>query len=57
MKSKVFVVALVALLAGAFFYFDFGQYFSLEYIKSQQAELDLLVQEDPVTSAMAFFAV
>ncbi|MFT7549698.1 MAG: dihydrolipoamide dehydrogenase, partial [Candidatus Azotimanducaceae bacterium] len=41
----------------AFFYFDFGQYFSLEYIKSQQAELDLLVQEDPVTSAMAFFAV
>ena len=57
MKSKVFVVALVAMLAGAFFYFDFGQYFSLEYVKSQQAELDLLVQEDPVTSAMTFFAI
>ncbi|MFT7688135.1 MAG: pyruvate/2-oxoglutarate dehydrogenase complex dihydrolipoamide dehydrogenase (E3) component [Candidatus Azotimanducaceae bacterium] len=57
MKSKIIVVALIVLLAGFYVFFDLGQFFSLEYIKSEQAVLNEKVLADPLKSALAFFTV
>ncbi len=55
--GKIFVVIVILSLAGLFFLFDLGQYLNLEYIKSQQTELEGLVQENPITIAMIYFAI
>jgi len=40
-KSRLLLVlAVIIVLVGAFFVFDLGQYFSLAYVKSQQAAID-----------------
>ncbi len=57
MKSRIIVVVLFLALAGSSTYFDVGQYLSLEYIKSQQAEFDQLVQDDPFTSAAVYAGI
>ena len=35
-KSKVIIIAVVAALIGAFFIFDLGQYFTLDYLKAEK---------------------
>ncbi|MEO2173969.1 MAG: FAD-dependent oxidoreductase, partial [bacterium] len=57
MKSRIIVVVVFLVLVGSFFYFDVGQYLSLEYIKSQQAEFDQRVQENPAVSAAVYFVI
>jgi pyruvate/2-oxoglutarate dehydrogenase complex dihydrolipoamide dehydrogenase (E3) component/uncharacterized membrane protein YdjX (TVP38/TMEM64 family) len=57
-KSRLLlVVAIVVLLAAAYFLFDLGQYFSLPYLKSRQAELDGYYRENAVLTLLAFFIV
>lgn len=56
MKSKIVLLAVIAAAIGAFFYFDLGQYLSLEGFKAQQATLSAYVVENPWQSALAFFA-
>lgn len=52
----VMLVVLVVLIAG-FFIFDLGQYFSLEYLKSQQAALENYRQVHPLQTAALMFLV
>jgi pyruvate/2-oxoglutarate dehydrogenase complex dihydrolipoamide dehydrogenase (E3) component/uncharacterized membrane protein YdjX (TVP38/TMEM64 family) len=56
-KGKLLaVVGLVALIA-AFYIFDLGRYFSLDYIKGQQAAVQAYYASHPVQAIGAFFAV
>lgn len=56
-SSKLFIViALIAAIA-AFFAFDLGQFFTLDYLKGQQAAFTAQVQAHPWLVAGVFFAV
>jgi uncharacterized membrane protein YdjX (TVP38/TMEM64 family) len=58
MKSRQLVVILaLASLVGAFFVFDLGRFFSLEYIKSQQAAIDAWRSTQPALTAGIFFVI
>ena len=56
-KSKLLVLILVAAAIAAFFIFDLGKYFSLDYFKSQQAAIASYYQANPVQTGLIFFAV
>jgi pyruvate/2-oxoglutarate dehydrogenase complex dihydrolipoamide dehydrogenase (E3) component/uncharacterized membrane protein YdjX (TVP38/TMEM64 family) len=56
-KKKLVVVALLAALVVAFFAFDLGRFFSLDYLKSRQAEFTALAAEKPLAVGGTFFAV
>ena len=55
MKSKIALVAVIAIAMAAFFYFDVGRFLSLDGFKAQQATLSALVAANPWQSALAFF--
>jgi pyruvate/2-oxoglutarate dehydrogenase complex dihydrolipoamide dehydrogenase (E3) component/uncharacterized membrane protein YdjX (TVP38/TMEM64 family) len=56
-KSKIILfVAIVALIA-AFFIFDLGRFFNLDYIKSQQAVIATQYADNPLATAGIFVAV
>jgi len=55
-RRLALAVALVA-LAAAFFALDLGQYFRLEYFKSQQASIDAFHRDHPLEAAAIFFAI
>lgn len=50
------LIVLIALISG-FFVFDLGRYFSLEYVKSQQAVIAGWVEARPWQAAAAYFAL
>jgi pyruvate/2-oxoglutarate dehydrogenase complex dihydrolipoamide dehydrogenase (E3) component/uncharacterized membrane protein YdjX (TVP38/TMEM64 family) len=52
----VLLIALAALIA-AFFAFDLGRYFSLDFFRSQQAAILEFYRAHPVQTAAAFFAL
>ena len=55
-KSRILLVlAVIAVLVAAFFIFDLGQYFSLAYLKSQQAVIDRYYRENAVLTVAVFF--
>lgn len=56
-NPRMAVLALIAALVVAFFAFDLGQYFSLDYLKSQQAALDQLYSERPFMMLAGFFLI
>ncbi len=56
-KSKIILVGVIAILVFAYFVFDLGQYFSLEYFKSQQAEIDAYYNANPLTTVALFFLI
>jgi len=56
-KTRVGLLLFVAVLVAAFFVFDLGRYFSLEYFQSQRAALDAYRDAHPVLTALVFFAV
>jgi pyruvate/2-oxoglutarate dehydrogenase complex dihydrolipoamide dehydrogenase (E3) component/uncharacterized membrane protein YdjX (TVP38/TMEM64 family) len=56
-KKKLLIVILLAALVLAFFAFDLGRFFSLDYIKSQQAEFTALAAEQPLLIGGLFFAI
>ncbi len=41
---KLILLAVFAILIASYFFFDLGQYLSLDYIKNQQASFDALYQ-------------
>lgn len=55
--GKMIVVVLIAALIAGFFIFDLNQYFSLAWLKQQQAGLDAQVTANPLRAAALFFAV
>lgn len=56
-KSKIIVVLIVVALIAAFFVFDLGRYFSLDYFKSQQAAIDVYYQTHRFETIAAFLAI
>ena len=56
-RSKIALIAVAAALIAAFFALDLGEYFRLEYLKSQQAAVDLYYRANPLLTAFAFFAL
>ena len=54
-RTRIFVVILIAALVVAFFMLDLGRYFSLDYLKSQQAALDDYRAIHPWQTALFFF--
>lgn len=56
MRNRKLLFALLALCVAAFFFFDLGRFFSLEYLKSEQASLEALYDSRPGTVIGVFFA-
>ena len=56
-KSKLILLLLVAAAIAAFFIFDLGKYFSLDYFKSQQAVFDAYYRANPLQAGAIFFIV
>jgi len=54
-KTKLSLLIAIAVLIGGFFVFDLGQYFNLEFFKSQQAAIDHYYQQNPLTTVSIFF--
>lgn len=55
--GKAAVIGLIALCIFAFRYFDLGQYFSLDYIKSSQERLHALYQSHRVAVIAAYMGI
>ncbi len=56
-KSKIIVLLLVIALVAAFFIFDLGRFFSLDYFKSQQAGIAAFYEAHPLQTAAVFFVI
>lgn len=54
-KSKLILVATIALIITAFFSQGWDQYLSLEYIKSNQADFSQFLSESPLVATVGFF--
>ncbi|MBX2824889.1 MAG: FAD-dependent oxidoreductase [Gammaproteobacteria bacterium] len=57
MKDKRILLILLVLLVALFFVFDLQRFFSFEYLKDRQADLDALYQSRPVLTLLAYFLV
>ena len=53
-KSKLIVLILVVAAIAAFFIFDLGKYFSLDYFKSQQSAIAAYNLANPIQTALIF---
>ncbi|HSD43715.1 MAG TPA: FAD-dependent oxidoreductase [Burkholderiales bacterium] len=56
-KSRIVLLVILAALIAAFFAFDLGQYFSLEFFKQQHAAIDAYFQAHPLQTAAIYFAI
>ncbi len=56
-RSRLYLLAIIALLIVGFFVFDLGQYFSLDYFKSKQADIDAFYQANPGQTVVIFFLI
>ncbi len=54
-KSKIALVTVIAILITAYFLFDLGQYFNIDYFKSQQAEIEAYYSANPLLTIALFF--
>lgn len=55
--SRILVVAVVAAAITAFFLLGLDQYLTLEFFKSQQAEIDRFYQANPLVTVASFFSI
>ncbi|MFK7995922.1 MAG: FAD-dependent oxidoreductase [Granulosicoccus sp.] len=55
MKNRKLLIVLLVALVAAFFIFDLGRFFSLEYLKSEQAALNALYESRPLMVIAVFF--
>ena len=56
-KTKLLLLAFIAVLVGSFFYFDLDTYLNLEYFKSQQLKIDNFYRTNPLQTGLIFFTV
>jgi pyruvate/2-oxoglutarate dehydrogenase complex dihydrolipoamide dehydrogenase (E3) component/uncharacterized membrane protein YdjX (TVP38/TMEM64 family) len=56
-RSRVAVLAAIAVLVAAFFYFDAAHYLRLDYLREQRAAIDAFYAAHPLQSAALYFAV
>ena len=56
-KGKLAVLAVIAALVAAFFFFDLRQYLSIDYFQVQRAAIEAYVQANPVPAIGAYFLI
>ena len=56
-KSKLVLIFVVIALVAAFFIFDLGRYFSIDFFKSQQSAIETYYQANPVQTGVLFLLV
>ncbi|MDZ7747628.1 MAG: FAD-dependent oxidoreductase [Halofilum sp. (in: g-proteobacteria)] len=56
-KSKLAIVALIAAAIVTFFVLDLGQYFSLDYFRSQQAAIERFFDARPLATVAIYFGI
>ena len=56
-KSKILILIILTLAVSYFFIFDLGQYFTLDFFKSEQAKIDLYYQENPSKTVFFYFII
>ncbi len=56
-KGKLLLLVVLAILIGAFFYFDLRQYLTLEFFKSKQAELEAYYAANPLKTIGIYFVL
>jgi len=56
-RARVLILAVIIALIAAFFFFDLGRYFSLEYFKTQQAAINDFYTANPLATAAIYFAI
>jgi pyruvate/2-oxoglutarate dehydrogenase complex dihydrolipoamide dehydrogenase (E3) component/uncharacterized membrane protein YdjX (TVP38/TMEM64 family) len=56
-KKQLIIAALVVALIAAYFVFDLGRYFSLEYIKAKQGDFAALYDDRPLMVAAVYLLV
>lgn len=56
-KNQILLLFVVLGLTSAFFYFDLGTYFTVEYLKSQRALFDELVANEPLLVLWSFLVI
>lgn len=54
---KLLLIVAIAALVGVFFAFNLGRFFSLDFVKNQQAAIDAWRVAQPMLTAGIFFAV
>ena len=54
-KTRSTLFAAILILVAAFFIFDLGQYFNLDYLKEKQAVIDTFYEQQPITTAVSYF--
>ncbi|GAA6139203.1 TVP38/TMEM64 family protein [Arenicella sp. 4NH20-0111] len=55
MKAKIIIIALIIGIAAAVYFFELGQYLSLDYFKAQQATFNEYYQRNPLLVVAVFF--
>jgi uncharacterized membrane protein YdjX (TVP38/TMEM64 family) len=56
-KNKMLILAVVLTGIAAFFVFDLGRYFTLDFFKSQQTAIDAYVSANPLQAGLVFFLI
>ncbi len=56
-RKKLALLGLIIALVAAYYFFGLGQYFSLDFFKSQQAAIENYRAQQPLLAATLFFAV
>ena len=57
MNNKKLIFVVLAALIAAFFIFDLGRFFDLQYLKSEQAALNTLYENKPLLVILSFFFI
>ena len=56
-RKQLIILIFLAVLLALFFGLDLGQYFTLEYMKARQAELEAATRQNPLGMGMLFFLI
>ena len=56
-NRKLLLLLVIAALVASFFIFDLGQYFTLEFFKSQREAIDAQFRDNPWQTALVYFLV
>ncbi len=56
-QSRIILLISIAMLIGSFFYFDFGQYLTLEVLKTQQAAIENYRAANPLFAVFWFVSI
>ncbi len=57
MNNRKLIFVVIAALIAAFFIFDLGRFFDLQYLKSEQAALNTLYENKPLLVILSFFLI